>query len=89
MLKFDFDITYVKGEYNKVANCLSHYYESDTPADKHKYHDYIHADRKLDLDRDDPPQNRVTEIMERVMEIHAMRATKEKHDQQLRDIKGC
>jgi hypothetical protein len=28
--RFDFDITYVKGEYNKVANCLSQYFESDT-----------------------------------------------------------
>ena len=31
MSRFDFNITYVKGEYNKVADCLSHYYESDTP----------------------------------------------------------
>ena len=29
MSKFDFDITYVKGELNKVADCLSRYYESD------------------------------------------------------------
>jgi len=26
---FDFNITHVKGEYNKVADCLSRYYESD------------------------------------------------------------
>ena len=35
MSKFDFNITYIKGEYNKVADCLSRYYENDTSADVH------------------------------------------------------
>ena len=87
MSRFDFDITYVKGEYNKVADCLSRYYESDTLTDEHEYHEYVHVDRKLDPDGDDLPQGRVMEIMERVVEIRTMRATKGKRDQQLRDIK--
>jgi len=37
MLRFTFDITYIKGELNKVADCLSRYYESDTIQDIHMY----------------------------------------------------
>jgi hypothetical protein len=55
MSRFDFDITYVKGEYNKVADCLSRYFESDTSADEHEFHDYVQADRKVDPDGDDLP----------------------------------
>ena len=32
---FDFNITYIKGELNKVTDCLSQYYESNTMADIH------------------------------------------------------
>ena len=41
MLRFDFDITYVKGELNKVADCLSHYYESDTPTDIYGINEFV------------------------------------------------
>jgi hypothetical protein len=56
MSRFDFDITYVKGEYNKVADCLSHYDENDTPEDVVEFHDYVQIDRKLDPNREDLPQ---------------------------------
>jgi hypothetical protein len=39
--RFDFDITYIKGELNKVADCLSWYYKSDTKADAHEPHEYV------------------------------------------------
>lgn len=38
MSRFNFNITYIKGEYNKVADCLSQYFESDTGADVHDVH---------------------------------------------------
>jgi RNase H-like domain found in reverse transcriptase len=41
---FDFDITYVKGAYNKVADCLSRYYASDQPHEQHDKSEYISAD---------------------------------------------
>ena len=47
MSQFDFDIMYIKGEYNKVADCLSRYYENDTSADVHEYYDYIQANLRI------------------------------------------
>lgn len=75
MSRFDFDITYVKGDYNKVADCLSRYYESDTSADIHAAHDYVQADSRIDPHGEDLPAERFREITERVVEIRAMRAT--------------
>jgi len=46
MSRFDFGITYVKGELNKIADCLSHYYKSDTSADIHEFHEYVQANRR-------------------------------------------
>jgi len=41
MSRFTFDITYIKGELNKVADCLSQYYESNTIQDVHIYDEYV------------------------------------------------
>ena len=41
--KFNFDITY-ESELNKVVDCLSHYYESDTSRDVYHMYNYVHAD---------------------------------------------
>jgi hypothetical protein len=73
MSRFDFDITYVKGEYNKVADCLSRYYESDNHSDVHELHEFVNVDRKLDPGGDDLPSRRLMEIKERTVEIAAMR----------------
>ena len=81
--KFDFDITYVKGEYNKVADCLSRYYESNTPADNHQFHEFVQVDRKLDPQGEDLPHNRIVEVKERVVEMHAMRGMEKGRDRQL------
>ena len=74
MSKFDLDITYVKGEYNKVADCLSRYYENDTSSDVHEFHEFVHVDRIIDPEGEDIPLERVQEIRERRVEIHAMQA---------------
>ena len=87
MSKFDFDITYIKGEYNKVADCLSRYYESDTPADTHQFHEYVHMDRKLDPEGEDLPHNRVVEVKERVVEIRAMQSMERKESKRLSEMK--
>jgi hypothetical protein len=74
MSRFDFDITYVKGEYNKVADCLSQYFESDTSADEHDFHNYVQADRRIDPNGEDLPIQRLQEIKERRVEISSMHA---------------
>jgi hypothetical protein len=38
---FDFDITYVKGELNKVADCLSRYYDNGVATDVYDVNEYI------------------------------------------------
>ncbi len=85
MSKFDFDITYIKGEYNKVADCLSRYYESDTSADVHEFHDYVQADRRIDPDGEDLPMERLQEVKERVVEIRAMHAMETRRSLRLRE----
>ena len=74
MSRFNFDITYVKGEYNKVADCLSRYYESDTGADVHEAHEFVQSDRIIDPEGEDLPMERLQEIKERRVEIRAMQA---------------
>jgi len=87
MSRFDFDITYVKGEYNKVADCLSRYYESDTAADVHGYHDYVQADLRIDPTGDNLPATRYEEVVEKVVEIHAMHAMEARRSRCLQEAR--
>ena len=59
---FDFDIQYVKGNSNKVANSLSCYYQSDTKDDIHPTYDFVNAEIQLDLEGEDLPWNHIVEI---------------------------
>ena len=53
--RFDYSITHVEGTHNKVADCLSHYFTSDTPEDIHPESDYVNADIRLDPEGEDLP----------------------------------
>jgi hypothetical protein len=66
--RFDFDIRYVKGNSNKVADTLSRYYEHDSWADVPELHDYINADVRLDPEHDDLPWDRFREVKDKVIE---------------------
>ncbi len=85
MSRFDFDITYVKGENNKVADCLSRYYENDTHEDIHSIHEYVRADERVDPTGEDLPPDRVTEIDERVVELRAMQEETRRRSRQLKE----
>jgi hypothetical protein len=70
---FDFNITYVKGELNKIADCLSHYFESDATNKTHEVHKYVRADTRIDPLGEDLPTPRFHEMKECVIEIRALR----------------
>ena len=83
--RFDFDITYVKGEFNKVADCLSRYFESDTHADEHEPYDYVQADSRIDPDGEDLPRARATEVKERQCNVQTLHAMATRHGRQVRE----
>ena len=45
---FDFNIIYIKGETNLVADALSRYYENNTCDELHDTSQYVNADAQLD-----------------------------------------
>ncbi|MGH7239335.1 MAG: hypothetical protein ACREHG_04620 [Candidatus Saccharimonadales bacterium] len=59
---FDNDMIHIKGEDNKVTDCFSHYYESDTVDDIHPDSDYVNADWCLDPDGE-LPVGQVAEVV--------------------------
>ncbi len=70
--RFSFDITYIKGELNKIADCLSRYYESDTMSDKYDYHEFVNADVRIDKNGEDIPLPRYNEVFNNQEYIRAM-----------------
>jgi hypothetical protein len=44
LARFDYDITYVKGETNLVADVLSRYYENDNWDKLNEHAPYVNAD---------------------------------------------
>ena len=50
------------GDTNRVADCLSRYYENDGPDDYHPDHDFVSADVKLDPDGELIPVKRYAEM---------------------------
>ena len=53
---------HVDGVDNKVADCLSHYYENDTSEDNHSENTYVNADIRLDPDGELLPTDHYTEL---------------------------
>ena len=59
---FIFTIQHVDGTDNRVADCLSCYFEADGPEDHHPDHDFMSANTKLDPDRELLPIQRYIEL---------------------------
>ncbi len=87
MSRFDFNITYVKGEYNKVADCLSQYYGNDTSTDVHEYHDYVQADLRIDPTEEDLSSAQYEDVVEKTMEMHMMHAMELRQSKRLQEVK--
>lgn len=62
--RFNYHIVHVPGSLNKVADCLSRYYENDRFDEVHDSHHYVSADARLDPNHDDLPDIRVQELLE-------------------------
>jgi hypothetical protein len=75
--QFDFDIRYTKGKLNKVADCLSRYYERDTWYNVYDVSEYVNADVWLDPTLDGVPWNRLREIEDHTVKMHTIRVTEE------------
>ena len=83
MSKFDFDITYVKGELNKVPDCLSRYCESDTNADVHDVHEYVRADSRINSAGKDLPKGHYHEVINNFVELCALQEIEHRRSKHL------
>jgi hypothetical protein len=61
LTRFDYNITYVKGETNLVADALSRYYKNDEWDESTDVAQYINADARLDPEGEDLPWDRFKE----------------------------
>ena len=61
---FEYKIMHVPSITNKVADCLSHYYENNRYDEIHKYHHYVLADVRLDSSYEDLTDLHLQEISE-------------------------
>src|ERR1700723_2402009 len=77
--RFDYDIQYIKGTSNKVADSLSRYYQSDTDEDNHPSYDYITVDTLLDQEGEDLPWIRMIEVRA-MTHSRTLRESPEKRD---------
>lgn len=79
--RYSYDITYVEGIRNKVADVLSRYYESDLDGEMHTFDEYVSADIRLDPTGEDLPRahleeaQRMREQSEDVLRLEAKRIT--------------
>lgn len=86
--RFDAEIEHVPGKENKVADCLSRYYESEPPDVLHPPHDYVNADVRLDRNLDFLPDVRREEVLKLVEEvaIRALREVVEEREKEAADL---
>jgi hypothetical protein len=68
---FDFNICYVKGNLNKIADALSHYYQFDNWDEAPLVQHYIFTDICLDLMHEDLPWDCHLKIKNRMVETHS------------------
>jgi hypothetical protein len=86
---FDFDIQYIQGKLNKVADCLSHYYESDMWYDVFNISEYVDTNVWLNPTLDDVPWNWLWKIEDHTVEMHAIQVTEETQQHKSNRLVEC
>ena len=79
--RFDYDISYVEGSKNKVADCLSRYYENDNADEFVPAHHMVDADARLDPNREDLPYTRIVEL--RAVHTRSQTIAEKRHDREV------
>lgn len=79
--RFNYRIVYVKGELNKVADCLSRYYATDRDGEDHPYDVFVNADARFDPDGDELPFERAVEL--RRMETRSFKSKAEAEERRV------
>jgi hypothetical protein len=85
--RFDFDIRYIKGKLNKVADALSRYYQFNSWEDAPLVQHYVFADVRLDPNHEDLPWDRLLEIKHRTIETRSAAAQQKQVGDQLRALR--
>ena len=62
MARFNYTLQHIPGKDNKVADCLSCYYENNNVDDFHLMQDYVNADVRLNLDWEDLKISHIIEL---------------------------
>src|SRR6202040_3536003 len=79
--QFDYDIQYIKGTSNKVADSLSRYYQSDTDEDNHLLYDYVTVDALHNPEGEDLPWIRMIEV--RAIDLREQERLEKEEEEQL------
>lgn len=78
--QFDFDIQYIKGMLNKVADVLSRYFEHEYWTEVPELQDYVNADVHLDPEHDNLPWEHFFKVKEEVIESRVCKANSNKNE---------
>lgn len=85
MSHYKLDITYVKGELNKVVDCISQYFKSDHWNEAHEAHYYVNADVYIDSEEEDILYLQYCKVKDHVVDVWVMQVCKYWHSKQLQE----
>ncbi|KAI9069511.1 hypothetical protein FKP32DRAFT_1559582, partial [Trametes sanguinea] len=83
--KFRAEFEHIPGTENKVADCLSRYFENDHPEEIHPVQTYVNADVRLEPDTSELTKLRQAELDE-IVRIFALRERVETREEEARPM---